>query len=175
MIIWIDGANGIGKSNVAEKLTERLSNINAEFVESDKYWDELIEDNPVICFQGFFPYCNRTFLVTLRSVLDEKIERFGKTPVVSMSLTDKLCQEELLNYFQNKGIAMRHIILEASQDVIKSRIENDPIRNMELQKQQISNLNFQIQYLNKKYPDAIRISTENKEINKIIVEIMRFI
>lgn len=42
MIIWIDGANGVGKSHVAAKLEELLSNRNAEYIESDLYWVEYL-------------------------------------------------------------------------------------------------------------------------------------
>lgn len=38
MIIWIDGANGVGKSHVAAELAECLKNWNAEYMESDLYW-----------------------------------------------------------------------------------------------------------------------------------------
>lgn len=110
-----------------------------------------------------------------RSMLEEKIEKFGKTPIVSMSLTDKLCQEELLDYFQNKKITMLHIILEANLETIISRIENDPIRDMNLQNQQKSNLSLQIRYLKEEYPDAIRINTENKSIDEVVAEIICFL
>ena len=56
--------------------------------------------------------------------MDEKIQ-LGKIPIVSMSLVDKLCEMELLNYFETRKIPMIHIILEASKDVIIQRIEDD--------------------------------------------------
>lgn len=175
MLIWIDGTYGVGKSHVAEKLAEHLSNKAAEYIESDHYWMTLIHNNPSVSFSGFFPYCNKPFLSIFRSMLEEKIEKFGKTPIVSMSLTDKLCQEELLDYFQNKKITMLHIILEANLETIISRIENDSIRDMNLQDQQKSNLSVQIQYLREEYPDAIRINTENKSIDEVVIEILSFL
>ena len=175
MIIWIDGTSGVGKSHVAENLAKHLSNKAAEYIESDQYWMEFLYNKPLACYSGFFPYCNKNFLSMLRSELEEKIEKDGKTPVVSMSLTDKLCQEELLDYFQNKKISMRHIILEASQETIVSRIENDSIRDMDSQDQQKSNLTFQMRYLKEKYPDAIRINTENKSIDEVVSEIIHFL
>lgn len=175
MLIWIDGANGVGKSHVAEKLAEHLSDEAAEYIESDRVWMTLIHNNPSVSFSGFFPYCNKPFLSMFRSMLEEKIEKFEKTPIVSMSLTDKLCQEELLDYFQNKRITMLHIILEANLETIIYRIENDLIRDMNLQNQQKSNLKVQIQYLREEYPDAIRINTENKSIDEVVAEIMCFL
>lgn len=175
MLIWIDGTNGVGKSHVAEKLAEHLSDEAAEYVESDRFWMTLIHNNPSVSFSGFFPYCNKPFLSMFRSMLEEKIEKFEKTPIVSMSLTDKLCQKELLDYFQNKRITMLHIVLEANLETIVSSIENDSIRDINLQDQQKSNLKAQIQYLREEYPDAIRINTENKSIDEVVAEIMCFL
>ena len=53
MIIWIDGTNGIGKSHVASKLEELLSNRNAEYVESDIYWMELLKNDFVKALNVF--------------------------------------------------------------------------------------------------------------------------
>ena len=36
MIIWVDGANGVGKSHVAMELAEIFTNKNAEYIESEK-------------------------------------------------------------------------------------------------------------------------------------------
>lgn len=95
--------------------------------------------------------------------------------IVSMSLVSKLCETELLGYFEEKKIPMIHIILEASNDTILSRIENDPIRDLSAQSQQKSNVRWQIDFLKNSYPNAIRISTENKEIKEIIDEIKKFV
>ena len=64
-----------------------------------------------------------------------------------MSLVDKRCQEELLDYFEKKNVPMVHIILEAEKETIISRIENDPIRDNNAQNQQKSKIDWQIQYL----------------------------
>lgn len=42
MIIWINGANGVGKSHVAAKLAELLEDKNAEYVESDLLWRDFL-------------------------------------------------------------------------------------------------------------------------------------
>ena len=46
---------------------------------------------------------------------------------------------------------------------------------MNLQDQQKSNLSVQIQYLREEYPDAIRINTENKSIDEVVIEILSFL
>lgn len=170
MIIWIDGANGVGKSHVATKLAEIFSKKNAEYIESDLYWLNLIKENSTITRSGFDSYINEFFLIELRNVLDEKIQ-LGKTPIVSMSLVSKLCEMELLDYFETRKIPMIHIILEASKDVTIQRIKNDCIRDQAAQSQQIAKVEWQIDYLKRSYANAVRVSTENRSIKEIVDEI----
>lgn len=80
MIIWIDGANGVGKSHVAAKLEELLSNRNAEYIESDLYWVELIQNNFLKALNGFEPYNNKYCLETIRTVLEEKFQNIIRCP-----------------------------------------------------------------------------------------------
>lgn len=89
-----------------------------------------------------------------------------------MSLVNKLCEKELLEYFEKEKIFMLHIILEAKEETIIHRIENDPIRDKSVQKEQKSNVTWQTRYLKTSYPDAVRIDTENKTLNEIIHEII---
>lgn len=105
-------------------------------------------------------------------MLEEKLQKHNKMPIVSMSLVDKRCQEELLDYFEQKTVPMVHIILEAEKETIISRIENDPIRDNNAQDQQKSKVDWQIQYLKKAYPSAIRINTEGKSLDEIVNEIV---
>ena len=172
MIIWIDGANGVGKSHVAAKLEELLSNRNAEYIESDLYWVELIQNNFLKALNGFEPYNNKYCLETIRTVLEEKFQKHNKMPIISMSLVVKRCQEELLDYFEKKNVPMVHIILEAEKETIISRIENDPIRDNNAQNQQKSKIDWQIHYLRMAYPSAIRINTEGKSLDEIANEIV---
>lgn len=169
MIIWIDGVNGVGKSHVAAELGELLSNKNAEYVESDFYWMNLIQNDCEKALAGFEPYYNEFCLDMIRTAIEEKI---NKIPIVSMSLVDKKCQEKLLDYFKKKGIPMLHIILEAKKDTIISRIENDPIRDINEQNQQKSKVDWQMKYLKIEYPDAVRINTEDKSLDEIVNEII---
>lgn len=174
MIIWIDGANGVGKSHVAAKLAELLAYRNAEYVESDLYWEDFRcnKNNFWEVISGAEPCKNKYFLSILREVLEKKRYDFGKILIVSMSLVDKLCEKELLDYFKKKKESMFHIILEAKEETIISRIENDPIRDKNAQNQQKPKVSWHIQHLETNYPDAVRINTEDKTLDEIVDEIM---
>ena len=88
-----------------------------------------------------------------------------------MIIVSKLCETELLDYFEARRISMIHIILEASKDVTIQRIKNDCIRDQAAQSQQIANVEWQIDYLKRSYANAIRVSTENRSIKEIVDEI----
>ena len=172
MIIWIDGANGVGKSHVAKKLAKFLADRNAEYVESDQYWTEFLQNDQNNIFTGFAPYYNQKFLNLLREVLEEKVYNGGKMPIVSVSLVDKLCERELLDYFEKKNISMLHIILEAKKETIISRIDNDLIRDKNMREHQKHNVDEQMRYLNNEYPNAVRFNTEDKTLEEIVDEIL---
>ena len=173
MIVWINGTVGAGKSHVAQKLAGLLAEKGAEHIESDLYWRKLLRKHFIEAPSfGVDPYGNRLFLIILRKIIEEKMYSSGKTPIVSMSLVTELCEKELLDYFGKKEVPMLHIILEATQETIISRIENDPIRDRNAQAQQISNISWQIEYLGAEYPDAVRINTENKDLDEIAAEIV---
>lgn len=172
MIVWIDGVNGVGKSHVAEALAKLLTNKNAEYVESDLYWLNLVQNEFPKTLSGLNPYCNKFFLTDLRESLEEKIYNLGRMPIVPVSLVDRMCKKELLDYFEDKKVSTLHIILEAKKETIISRIKNDPIRNEDAQNQQIYNVPWQMQYLKTNYPDAVRIDTEDKTLDNIASEIM---
>ena len=172
MIIWIDGVNGVGKSHIAAELVEHLENRNFEYVESDQYWTEFIQSNPWNIFSGFAPYNNRLFLSTFEKLLEKKMRDCGKVPIVSMSLVDKRCEIELLDYFQKLNVSVLHIILDAKKETIISRIDNDSIRDESTRGQQKYNVDWQMRYLNNEYPNAVRINTEDKTLEEIVDEIL---
>lgn len=111
----------------------------------------------------------------LRKVLEEKIYDYGKLPIVPMSFVGKLCEKELFHYFEKKGIAMLHVILEAKRETIMARIENDPIRDKDAQSQQKAKVDWQMKYLKAEYPNAIKIDAEDKSIHAIANEIVSFL
>lgn len=173
MIIWVDGANGVGKSSVAAELAQNFADKKVEHIESDLYWIRFVKNNKnnltkLLC--GFFPYNNKFFLAELRDVLEEKLQ-LGKTAIVSMALVDKSCEMELLDYFDTKKIPMVHIILEASKAVIIQRIKDDYMRNQNEQTEQMAKVEVQIEYLKNSYANAIRVNIENGSIKEIVDDI----
>lgn len=171
MIVWIDGANGVGKSHVAAELADLLADRNAEYVESDQYWYDALEHFPEMFLLGINPCQNQYMIAKLRESLEEKIRDPDKILFVPMTLADKKCNGGLLNYFAEKGISTLHIILLAKRETLESRIKNDPIRTKSDQNEQIGKLNWHMTYLENNYPDAIRIDTDDKSLDEVVGEI----
>lgn len=89
-----------------------------------------------------------------------------------MSLVDKLCEKELLDYFESKNFSMLHIILEAKKETIISRIDNDLIRSEEERNQQKYNVPWQMKCLEKEYSSAVGINTEDRSLDEVVDEIV---
>lgn len=77
-----------------------------------------------------------------------------------------------MEYFLKKGINIKHFILIASIETIKSRIGNDKKRDKEFA---ISHLSHNQKFLDINYKDAIRIDTENKNVGEVAKEIINLL
>lgn len=168
MIICIDGVNGVGKSHVANELEKCMFNYNAIHIDSDLHWQNFLKKDMLKAFSGFNPYNNKYFLDEFRKMLDEEIYDFKRTPLISLSIVDRICKKEFLDYFQEKNENVIHIILKAKEETILKRIDNDPFRDKEAKSQQKKNVIWQMRYLENEYPDAIWIDTEGKSLKEIV-------
>lgn len=170
MILWIDGAYGVGKTTVAEKIGERLNNV--EILESDFYYQEMLKENFFLGFGGTIPQTNKNFIKRFRDLIIEKSKVSKNNLIVVMSLTQKECMEELYEYLTDTGQDIFHIILIACEQTIISRIENDFSRDKSFS---LSYLHENIQFLESHFPDAIRVDTDNKNSDAVADYIFRLL
>lgn len=177
MIIWIDGAYGVGKTAVAMKIKKSFSNNNVELLEADCYSDEslkwLVEEAKVNnCFPhigGTLPQNNMRFIQEFRELIEEKSKNANTDLIVDMALTMKECKEELFDRLKRDGKKIVHIILTADADTIKSRIKNDGNRMKETA---LEWLTWNIAFLDRNFPDAIRIKTDGRDVDDIVTEVV---
>ena len=120
MIIWIDGAYGVGKSTLAEKLhallpnsfifdTENVGNAVRDNMPPSVYYSETFEGYPL-----WFHVCNE--------LLTELTDRFEGVVLVPMTL---MLQESFARFaepLRGRGIEIVHVLLESSKEVIHDRI-----------------------------------------------------
>lgn len=177
MIIWIDGAYGVGKTAVAMKLKESFSDGNVELLEADYYSDDslkrMIEEAKANhCFPhigGTLPQNNMRFIQEFRELIEEKSKNASSELIVDMALTMKECKEELFDRLIRDGKRIVHIILTAYADTIKSRIKNDGNRVKEAA---LEWLTWNIEFLDRNFPDAIRIKTDDRNVDDIVTEVL---
>lgn len=179
MIIWIDGTYGVGKTTVAKQLKERLGGA-AELLESDFYSNETLKKivkeaeiaHTMPHIGGMLPQNNMRFIKEFKELITKKTEDTEKKVIVDMALTKIECKENLFDCLQKEGKSIKHIILTADIETIKERIKKDGNRMKEVA---LDWLVDNMAFLDRNYPDAIRVKTDNRDIKDIIDEVIRII
>ena len=173
MIIWIDGTYGIGKSTVAQEIKEKISDTEIEILDSDYYYQEMIKENGFLALGGTLPQNNQNFIKRFKKVLVEKIEHQDKKLIIIvMSVTQPECKEQIFDVLSAENSELLHIILTAKKETIEARIQLDENRDKGFSLQW---LEFNQNFLEKNFDNALRISTENKSSNDIADEIIQCI
>ena len=179
MIIWIDGAYGVGKTAIAKKLKEKLGSA-AELLESDYYNQEMMKkiieeanaSRTVPLIGEVLPQNNIRFLREFKKLIEEKSQDTNKHWIVDMALTRMECKENLFDCLQKDGKSMIHFILIADKAIIKERIKKDKNRTQEVA---LDWLDYNISFLKENYPDAVRIKTDNRDVDDIVNEAIEII
>jgi hypothetical protein len=89
-----------------------------------------------------------------------------------MAVTFEESKKGLLNYFEDKGVEITHIILQANKDVLQDRIMNDKYRSRNWALQYME---WNLKFLELHYSDAVRIDTDNmmpEDVADAIVSIL---
>lgn len=176
VVIWINGACGVGKSTIAKEIKRNFSDDKIEILDSDYYYqpknyfyrkDE--KSGKYICGGATRQQNNKIFIEDFKKILEEKFKDRNKQFIIPMSLTDVACKD-LIKI--NKNIL--HIILTADKEIIESRIkfDSDPSRD---KKFNLEWLEQDIWFLNNNFEDAIRIDTNNKNIRDTADEIIQYL
>lgn len=174
-IIWLDGASGVGKTTVANFLTNELMEhgLTVDNVDSDYYYQEKYLSNPKIDQSKIkSPWADECFLKYFKGQLVLFCEK-NDILVVQMALTYDKCRKKLLESLGEK-VAIKHIILNASKQTIKDRLKERAAKGVD-QRQALERLNWNIAYLNKYYKEDTWNNTEEKSAENVADEIFRMI
>ncbi len=119
MIIWINGAYGVGKSTTAEALHKRIANsfiFDPEMVgncvretKPDSLWQDDFQDYPA--------WRQMTYVL-----LKELCETYSGTVIVPMTILNPVYFSQVIEPLRNEGIQVSHLILEAAPETIAARI-----------------------------------------------------
>lgn len=177
MIVFLDGTLGVGKTAVIKKIEELdEKNTTIQVMEADRYFQQYIHERVEIAKKnntfpflggGCLPQNNLFFVKKYREEIQKKVDDF--IVISDMALTMKESKENLYDYFIAQGVKVVHIILEAKKETIRERILNDGNRDKQLALERLDEF---VGYLNSNYDDAIRISTDGKDIDEITQKVL---
>ncbi|GAB2953542.1 AAA family ATPase [Streptomyces pseudoechinosporeus] len=120
MIIWLNGAFGVGKTTTANELTTLLPDSRLFDAEQVGYMLRHVLGKPARDFQDFPPW--RGLVVeTARQVLDY----VGGTLVVTQTVLEKPYWGEIRTGLAQAGIPLRHFVLHTDHNTLVERIQDD--------------------------------------------------
>ncbi|WP_309127499.1 ATP-binding protein [Microbacterium sp.] len=124
MIVWLNGTHGAGKTTTSALVQALIP--GSRVFDAEKVGETLMDISPGLPetdnFQHWPPW--RPLVVdTARRVL----EYTGGTLVVPMTVLVEPYWQEISDGLAAHSIAVRHFVLHADQDALRSRIENDTV------------------------------------------------
>jgi cytidylate kinase len=170
-IIWLDGTFGVGKTTVSRVLNKRLPQF--KILDSDEYFQTLADKYQyAFAFGGTLPQNKKLFIQYFRKIIDEEIANGTTNLIIVMAVTFEESRKELLSYFEDKGVDIMHIILQAGKDVLHERIMNDEQRD---KYNSLQYMEWNLKFLELHYLEAVRIDTDNmmpEDVADAIVSIL---
>ena len=122
MIIWLNGAHGVGKTTAAVLAQQRIP--GSRVLDAEKVGETLMDIRPGLPetddFQHWPPW--RPLVVeTARRVL----EYAGGTLIMPMTVLVEAYWREIHDGLAAYGVPVRHVLLHADRDVLQRRIDGD--------------------------------------------------
>lgn len=122
MILWIDGAYGVGKSTLSEELVKLDTNL---FIFDAEAVGNAVRDNmPKCLFNGYIFEGYDLWFKTIVELLKEITSSYGGDILVPMTLIKVDSFDKIATPLQKVGVEVKHLLLDADYDRIKGRILN---------------------------------------------------
>lgn len=171
MIIWIDGVFGVGKSSVANVLVQIIGEAISCHLDSDEIYITGMKADHRYFPGGFFPQNNLRFLADYKKAIEDAASEQYRVIIATMAITMDECRDYLFLPVSSE-YQVQHVVLNAEQQVIKKRIENDNGRDKQFA---LSRLTSGQTYLENNFPDAVWIDTTNLSTSDVADQIMDLI
>jgi len=121
VIIWLNGAFGVGKSTTGALLTQRSPRLRLFDPETvGSMLQANLGDRPVSDFQQWEPW-----RVLTPVVADEIARLTGQVLVVPQTVMVESRWHELERGLSQRGHEVLHVVLDAQEPIVRSRIEAD--------------------------------------------------
>lgn len=124
MIIWLNGTHGAGKTTTSRLLQEHIP--DSHIFDAEKVGETLMDVSPGLPatdnFQHWAPW--RPLVVeTARQLLDF----VGGTLIIPMTVLTEQYWHEIKDGLHQYGIDVNHFVLHVEVEVLRQRIDNDPV------------------------------------------------
>lgn len=119
MIIWINGAFGSGKTNVAYELNRRVENSYVYDPEEIGYFirDNIPKELKLSDFQDFNIWRDFNY-----QMLEYINSQYDGIIIVPMTITNKLYYNEILERLRQDNVDIKHFTLMASKETLINRL-----------------------------------------------------
>ncbi|WP_432575067.1 AAA family ATPase [Kineococcus sp. SYSU DK005] len=124
MIVWINGAHGVGKSTTSALVQQLVP--GSRVLNAEKVGETLMDITPSLPTSGNFQHWPpwRTLVVeTAHRVL----QYTGGVLVMPMTVLVQAYWREISEGLADHGIGVRHFVLHADQDTLRARIVGDAV------------------------------------------------
>ena len=120
MIIWVNGAFGVGKTQTSNELHRRIQNSFFFDAENAGYFirDNLPEEIAKNDFQDFEMW--RSFNYDMLKYIDKN---YDGIVIVPMTIVNARYHKEIIGRLRNEGVEVHDFVLLASKEVILKRLE----------------------------------------------------
>lgn len=120
MILWINGPYGVGKSTLAEELHRR--NPHSFIFDAEEVGNAVRENVPKELFNGYIYEGYPMWFRLCAELLTDLSGRYSGDIYVPMTLVRKDSFDKIRVPLEAAGIALCHILLESSQEIVHDRI-----------------------------------------------------
>ncbi len=122
MIIWLNGAHGVGKTTTAALVQQRLP--ESRVLDAEKVGETLMDVRPPLPDLGNFqhwPAWRPLVVETARRLLDYT----GGALVMPMTVLIREYWQEIEQGLAQHGVPIRHLVLHADETTLRRRITGD--------------------------------------------------
>lgn len=167
MIIWINGAFGVGKTSVAIKLSKVLTN---SYIFDPEMAGEYIWDNMPMSLSRKGDFQNIPMWRDFNYQMLEYIQKiWDGIIIVPMTIVNPIFYEEIITRLEKNGSELYHFILTADKENLLDRLNERGDTDTSWPANQIDRCIFAFENL----IQGIRIDTCNLSIDEVVEKIIK--
>lgn len=166
MIIWINGAFGVGKTTCAAELHRKIE--DSILYDPEKLGDFFQDFLPAeVCPQDFQDY--ELWRLATYQILHDLATKTNQIIIVPMTIIKTQCYKEIIQRLIEEDISVRHYVLTADKKTLVDRIKK---RTEEEQNWSYQYLDSCLAFFKDAKTPGIKIKTDDRSVGEIVQEIL---